>query len=92
MSFRPIAMLSPAEFELARRIMPELSEHARYEDWVACREGLLIGLSRSGLDTRFVSVSLEEFQSWRRTCAAPPSEAALDAFALLSGFFGSDRG
>lgn len=92
MSVRPIAMLSPAEFERARRIIPELSEHERYEDWCACREGLLIGLCRSGLDSRLVNIPLESFVAWCNQRGVNPSEAALDVFALLSEFFGLDRG
>lgn len=88
MSVRPVAMLSPEEFERARDSIPELSQHLRYEDWVACREGLLIGLSRCGLESRLVSVSLDDFLLWCKARAAAPSELALDAFALLLEFFG----
>ena len=91
MSVHPIAMLSAEEFERGREIIPELSRHQRYEDWVACREGLLIDLSSGGLESRFVSVSLEDFLRWCDARAVPPSEPALDAFALLSEFFGSGQ-
>ena len=70
MSVRPVAMLSPEEFERARDSIPELSQHLRYEDWVACREGLLIGLSRCGLESRLVSISLDDFLLWCKARAA----------------------
>ena len=64
MSVDPIAMLTSEEFERGREFVPEFSNYFSYEDWVDSREGLFIGLSMAGADSRLVSVSLEDFRSW----------------------------
>ncbi|MGO8798277.1 MAG: hypothetical protein ACLQJL_04240 [Roseiarcus sp.] len=82
MSPVPIAMISPEEFERGRGIIPEFCEHPSYEDWLDCREGLFMGLSMSGVDSRLVDVSLKDFLLWCQAEGLPPSEPALDSFAL----------
>jgi hypothetical protein len=79
-----IALLSAAEFELARRFVGELSTHRTYEDWVDCRHGAFMGLSIGGEDAGVVTVRLEPFVRWCAQHGLTPSEAALDAFAAQS--------
>lgn len=84
MSPYPIAMVSPDEFERGRGVIAEFSEHPSYEDWVDCREGLFMGLSMSGVDSRLVDVSLKDFLAWCEAEGLQPSEPALDSFASLA--------
>jgi hypothetical protein len=83
MSLYPIAMVSCDEFEAGRAVIPEFVEHPTYEDWLDCREGLFMGLSMSGVDSRLVDVSLKDFLAWCETEGLAPSEPALDSFASL---------
>ena len=46
---------------MGAKIIPEFCEHPSYEDWLDCREGLFMGLSMSGVDSRLVDVSLKDF-------------------------------
>lgn len=84
MPVHPIAMISPEEFERGRDVIPEFSGHLSYEDWIDCREGLFMGLSMSGVDSRLVTVSLDDFLVWCDARGLPPNEPALDSFAFLS--------
>jgi hypothetical protein len=83
MSVYPIAMVSSEEFESGRAVIAEFSEHPSYEDWIDSREGLFMGLSMSGVDSRLVDVSLKDFLAWCEAEGFEPSEPALDSFASL---------
>jgi hypothetical protein len=76
-----IAALSAAEFEIARRIIPELSGCASYDDWLDRRYGRFIGLSTGGADAELVMIRLGDFLDWCGDRKIRASEAALDAFA-----------
>jgi hypothetical protein len=76
-----IALLSAAEFEVARRMMLELSEHSSYDDWVDCRYGALMGRSLGGDDASLVTVGLGPFLEWCDDRGVDPTEGGLDAFA-----------
>ena len=39
-----IAVLSAAEFEIAGGMIPELSDHFNYDDWLDSRYGMVMGL------------------------------------------------
>jgi hypothetical protein len=84
MSNVSIAVLSAAEFEIARRLVSGLSSHPSYDDWIDCRYGTLMGRSLGGDDAQLVTVSLGPFQEWCGDRGLRPSEIALDAFALHS--------
>jgi len=77
-----IALLSAAEFELARRFIGELSAYQSYDDWVDWRYGAFMGLSISGQDAQFVTVGLGPFLEWCDDRSLRPSESNLDAYAL----------
>ena len=79
-----IALLSAADFELARRFMGELSAYRSYDDWVDWRHGAFMGLSIGGEDAGLVTVRLEPFLKWCAQNGVTPSESALDAFAVHS--------
>ncbi len=79
-----IAVLSAAEFEIARGLISELSDHASYDDWVDCRYGRFMGFSLGGAHAELVTVSLAPFLDWCVDRKIRPSESALDAFALQS--------
>lgn len=79
-----IALLSAAEFELARSLMGELSTHRSYDDWVDYRYGAFMGLSIGGEDAGVVTVRLDPFLRWCAQQGLEPSETALDAFAARS--------
>jgi hypothetical protein len=83
MSIVQIAVVPPEEFERARGAIPGLAEQYCYEDWLDCREGLFMGLSISGIDSRLVSVSLEAFLRWCDDRVVTPSESLLDSFASI---------
>ena len=76
-----IAVLSAAEFEIARRLMSDLSAHPSYDDWVDDRYGMFMGHSLGGDEARLVMVSLGPFLEWCDDRGLRPSESALDAFA-----------
>jgi hypothetical protein len=76
-----IAVLSAAEFEIARGMIPELSDHFNYDDWLDSRYGMVMGLSFAGEDAGLVRVSLAGFLNWCARHHIRPSESALDAFA-----------
>lgn len=84
-----IAVLSAAEFEIARRLLLGLSAHRSYDDWLDCRYGTLMSRSLGGDDAQLVTVSLGPFLEWCDDRGLPPSETTLDVFALLSGGDGS---
>ncbi len=79
-----IAVLSAAEFEIARRLISELSDHASYDDWLDCRYGRFMGFSLGGDDADMVTVSLARFLEWCADRELRPTESALDAFASQS--------
>jgi hypothetical protein len=77
-----IAVLSAAEFEIARKLIFELSAHPSYDDWLDCRYGTFMGRSLGGDDAHLVTVSLGPFLGWCDARGLRPSESTLDAFAL----------
>ena len=64
--------------------MPEIGEHATYEDWLDSRYGRYMGLSICGVRTRLVTVPIKQFVQWCDGLQISPTERALDAFALFS--------
>lgn len=80
-----IAVLSAAEFEIARGLVSGLSAHLSYDDWLDCRYGMLMGRSLGGDDAHLVTVGLEPFLEWCVDEGVRPSESTLDAFALDAG-------
>jgi hypothetical protein len=84
MSNVSIAILSAAEFEIARRLVSGLSSHASYDDWLDCRYGTLMGRSLGGDEAQLVTVGLGPFLEWCGNRGLRPNETALDAFALDS--------
>lgn len=80
-----IAVLSAAEFEIARKLIAGLSAHPTYDDWLDCRYGTFMGRSLAGEDAELVTVSLAPFLEWCDGRGLERGETALDAFA-------SDRG
>jgi hypothetical protein len=79
-----IAVLSASEFEIARKLISELSAHPSYDDWLDCRYGTFMGRSLGGDDAQLVTVSLGPFLEWCDDRGLHPSESTLDAFALDS--------
>jgi hypothetical protein len=79
-----VAVLSAAEFEIARKLISELSARPSYDDWLDCRYGTFMGRSLGGDDAQLVTVSLGPFLEWCDDCGFRPSESTLDAFALHS--------
>ena len=77
-----IAVLSAEEFDIARRLMSDLSAHLSYDDWVDCRYGTFMGRSLGGDEAELVTVSLGPFLAWCDDQGLRPSESTLDAFAL----------
>ena len=80
----PVALFSHQDFRLARQSMPELEAYSDYDDWLDCRYGRMMGLAMAGVETSLVSVTLADFHRWRLEHDQPPTEEALDAFALIS--------
>ena len=78
----PTAVVSAAEFERARGVIPGLMDYVSYGHWLDSRYGRLMGLSLGGVDAELKSVALDEFLDWCRALWIGPSEIALDAFAL----------
>ena len=87
----PIAVLSAAEFEIARELIAELSAHPSYDDWLDCRYGTFMGRSLGGDDAHLVTVSLGPFLEWCDDRGFRPSEFTLDAFAVDSARGGNAR-
>jgi hypothetical protein len=79
-----VAVLSAAEFEMARRLISDLSAHPSYDDWVDCRYGIFMGRSLGGDRANLVTVSLGPFLEWCDDRGLRPSESALDAFVEVS--------
>lgn|SRR5208337_1959040 len=79
-----VAVLSAAEFEIARKLISELSAYPSYDDWLDCRYGTFMGRSLGGDDGQLVTVSLGAFLEWCDDRGLRPSESTLDAFALHS--------
>lgn len=79
-----IALLSAAEFEIARHLISGLSACASYDEWLDRRYGTFMGRSLGGADTGFRTVGLEPFLEWCACHGVRPSELALDAFAVYS--------
>ncbi len=75
-----IAVLSAAEFEIARKLIPELATHLSYEDWLDYRYGMFMGPSLGGEDAQLVPVDLGPFLEWCDDRGLRPSESNLDAF------------
>lgn len=76
-----IAVLSAAEFRVARKLISELSAHSSYDDWLDCRYGTFMGCSLGGSNAKLVTVSLGPFLEWCDDRGLRPSESTLDAFA-----------
>ncbi|SRR5208337_2416772 len=79
-----IAVLSPADFEIARGMISELSDHLSYEDWLDSRYGKFMGRSLGGENVGLVTIRLAPFLDWCARHHMRPSESALDAFAAQS--------
>jgi hypothetical protein len=79
-----VGVVSAADFERARGSIPELSNHRGYDDWLDSRHGRFMGLSLAGAEASLATVALDDFIGWCSARHLPPSEAALDAFALDS--------
>jgi len=77
-----VGVVSAADFELARRLIAELSNYGGYDDWLDSRHGRFMGLSLGGSNAGLVTVALDEFIGWCGERNLRPSEAALDVFAL----------
>ena len=65
-------------------MVPELSNHPGYDDWLDSRHGRFMGLSLGGADASLVTVALDDFIDWCGERDLRPSEATLDAFALYA--------
>ncbi len=83
MSNVSIAILSAAEFEIARGLISGLSDHSS-DDWLDYRYGMFMGRSLGGEDAKLVTVSLAAFLEWCARHHLRRSESALDAFAAQS--------
>ena len=79
-----IAVLSAADFEIARGMILELSDHLSHEDWLDWRYGMFMGRSLGGENAELVTVRLAPFLDWCARRHMRPSELALDAFAAQS--------
>lgn len=79
-----IAVLSAPEFEIARKLIDQLSGHPSYDDWLDCRYGTFMGRSLGGDNAKLVTVSLGSFLAWCDDRGLSPSESTLDAFASES--------
>ncbi len=76
-----VGIVSAADFERAKRQIPDLSDWRSYEDWLDARQGRFMGLSLGGADAILTTVALVDFLQWCAIRDVPPSEAALDACA-----------
>lgn len=79
-----VGVVPAADFERARRRIPGLSAYGSYDDWLDSRYGRFMGLSIGGADASLETVALDRFLDWCLARGAPPSEAALDAYAEFS--------
>ena len=77
----PMALISADQFEIARRVIPELSSYQDYDDWLDYQYGRFMGWSLGGLDTELVTIALEDFLKWCLDNQFSPSERALDEFS-----------
>jgi hypothetical protein len=75
------AQLNERDYELARRVIPELRAFQDYDDWLDFRNGSFWGLEMAGFKVEIVPVSLSAFETWLRTTPTPPRISALDRFA-----------
>lgn len=78
-----IAAISSEEFAWTQIAIPDLARYESYEDWSDSREGFKIGLAMSGVEAVEVPVASLTFFVWCRLTQTPPTERALDAFALV---------
>jgi hypothetical protein len=76
-----LALIDFDEFDLARRLLPDLTPFRDYDDWRDFREGKLLGLSIAGVDARFVPIKLAAFLEWRKKRRLRADLMSLDAYA-----------
>jgi hypothetical protein len=81
-----LAWLGPRDFARARAWAPALWRWESYDDFVAERDGLFIGLGAGGVHARFRRVDFGEFEKWMRLTGAPATLDALDEFAAHCAF------
>ena len=77
----PVGVIPAVDFERAREVISELSNHPTYDDWLDSRYGRFMGLSLGGADAGLVTVALDDFLNWCGESKMRPSEATLDVFA-----------
>jgi hypothetical protein len=76
-----VGLLAEHEFAWAQTVIPDLNHYPDYQDWLADREGLQMGLAMAGVDARFGVVPLAMFLTWCRLSGELPSERRLNDFA-----------
>ncbi len=79
-----VGVVSAADFQRARRHIPELSTYSGYDDWLDSRYGRFMGLSIGGAEASLETVALDGFLDWCQGRGMRPSETALDAYAQFS--------
>lgn len=78
-----IAVVSAPEFERARALIAGFAPCGNFDDWLDGRQGRWISLSLAGADATLETVAIDDFLAWCGASGIPPSETALDEFALL---------
>ena len=80
---RAIGILSPSDFLRAKQMSQSFTTYDDFDDWLAEREGLQIGLSAAGVETFLVAIDFFVFLEWSRVNELSMSEYALDRLAAM---------
>jgi hypothetical protein len=82
-----VALIDEDEFTWAQIVISGLNAFGGYAEWRESREGFQIGLAMAGVEAKLLPLALTPFLAWCRLTGNPPSERALDSFALTVTLF-----
>jgi len=80
-----IGIVTEDDFEIATNLLVEFSDYCSYDDYIASRESLQLGLSTSGLVATPVYMRFSTLSLWRKFSSKPESDGGLVTHDLWIG-------
>ena len=80
-----IGIVTEDDFEIATESLDEVRDYCNYDDYIASRESLEIGLSTGGLVATAVYMRLSTLSLWRKFCSKSESDRGPVAHDLWIG-------
>jgi hypothetical protein len=80
-----IGIVTEDDFEAATELLVEFRDYCSYDDYIASRESLQLGLSTGGLVATIVYMTLSTLSLWRNFSSRPESDGGPVAHDLWIG-------